>query len=227
MARRLFRRHITRRSQNIEGVRDGALLFDQASQTKIGQMRLTVAIQQNISGLNIAMQNTVLVCELNRAGDFDQQLCRLADRHCLSPNGFVELTTLYEFHAEIAGAVAFADLINRNNSGMLQTCRCLCFLAKSSQMRSARPSTEPDRFKGNGSIQTFLPGKINYTLSATTDLFEQFIVPKFHLGPARLLTASIFIIIEFAKGRPEKAGATKPFRRVGINDGSAFSADSV
>ena len=65
-------------------------------------MRFAMSIQQNISRLDVAMQNAALVCELNGAHDFHKQLGRAPDRHRLVPQNFIKLAAFDELHAEIA-----------------------------------------------------------------------------------------------------------------------------
>ena len=128
----LLRRHVARRSEHIERISDRAFLFDQARQSKVGQMRFAFSIQQDIPGFNVAMQNAALVCELDRVRDLDEQLDRAPRRHRIATNDFIKVTAFDELHAEIAGAVAFADFINGHDLRVLQTRGRLRFVTKTS-----------------------------------------------------------------------------------------------
>ncbi len=44
--------------------------LDQSGKTKIGQMWLTLWIKENVSRLDVSMQNTVLMSVVNGARDF-------------------------------------------------------------------------------------------------------------------------------------------------------------
>ena len=85
-------------------------------------MRLAVFIQQDVSRLDVAMQNSMLVRELHRARNFYQQFRCAPWRHRRAADYFVELTAFDEFHTEVARSVAFADFVDRNNLRMLQAC---------------------------------------------------------------------------------------------------------
>ena len=63
----LFRRHVTRRAQHFHRARDGALRFDQSRQPEIGEMWFAFCVEQNVSRLDVAMQNAVLVRVMNSA----------------------------------------------------------------------------------------------------------------------------------------------------------------
>ena len=62
----LLRRHVTGRAQHFHRPRDRALRFDQSRQTKIGQMRFTFLIEQNVSRFDVTMKDAVLVGVMNR-----------------------------------------------------------------------------------------------------------------------------------------------------------------
>ena len=66
---RLFRRHVAGRAQHLHRARNGALCLDQSRQTEIGEMRFAFCIQQNVSRLDVAMKNPVLMRVMDGAGD--------------------------------------------------------------------------------------------------------------------------------------------------------------
>jgi hypothetical protein len=54
------------------------------------------------------------------------------------------LSAFDELHAEVARAITLADLVDRNNTGVLQTGGRLCFETKTLQVRFACPLTKAD-----------------------------------------------------------------------------------
>ena len=150
--RGLLGRHVARCPENIERIRDRAFLFDQTRQSEVGQMWFAILIEQNISRLDVAMQNAALVRELDRSRDFHEQFHRASDRYRLAPQNFIELSALDEFHTEVTRAVALADFVNRNNLRVLQTRRGLGLVTKTPQMWRARPLAKTDHFERNGAI---------------------------------------------------------------------------
>src|SRR4030095_1668430 len=109
-------------------------------------MRFTVGIKQNVPRFDVAMENSVLVRVMHRSSYLCNQFRRPPDRHRRALNYFVELSAFDELHAEVARAVALTDFVDRNDTGMLQTRRGLCFKTKALQMRFARPLTEANDF---------------------------------------------------------------------------------
>src|SRR5205085_10953064 len=59
---RLLGRHVTGRSHYLLRARDGAPMFHQPGEAEISQVRFAVSVQQNISWLDVSMQNAVFVC---------------------------------------------------------------------------------------------------------------------------------------------------------------------
>src|SRR5262245_26952636 len=107
-------------------------------------MRFAFRIQQNVSRLDVAMENTVLMRVLNSMRYLDDEFCRLPNRHRRPPNDFVKLTAFDEFHAEVTGAIALAHFVDWNDTGMLQPRRSFGFEAKAPKVQFARPLTKPD-----------------------------------------------------------------------------------
>src|SRR5215469_18676568 len=107
-------------------------------------MRFAFCIEQNVSRLDVTMENAVLMRVMNSARYPGDEFRRLPNRHRRPPNDFVKLTAFDEFHAEIARAITLAHFVNRNDAGMLQTRRSFGFEAKAPKVHFTRPLTKPD-----------------------------------------------------------------------------------
>ncbi len=70
---------------------------------------------------------------------------------------------------------------------MLQAGGGFGFAAKSLKMCFRGPMTEADNLERDCAIQTFLPGAIDYALTAASDFFQQFVIAKItqHFSQAR------------------------------------------
>ena len=151
----LFRRHVTGRAQDFQRARDRAFRFDQSGQSEIGQMRFAFSIEQNVSRLDVAMQNAVLVRVMNSARHFRNEFRRAPDRHRLAPGDFIKLAAFDELHAEVARAIALADFVNRNDAGMIQTGGGFGFAAKALQMRFGGPMSKANDFSATMRFRLF------------------------------------------------------------------------
>ena len=82
-------------------------------------MRFAFCIEQDVSRLDVTMENSVFMRVVNSACDLRDQFHRLPDRHRLALGDFVELSAFDELHAEIARAITLADFVDWNDTGML------------------------------------------------------------------------------------------------------------
>src|SRR5262245_46905146 len=102
-------------------------------------MRFAFLIEQDVPRLNVAMENSMFMRVMHWARDLRDEFRGATNRHRFAPGHFVELTAFDELHAEIARAIALTDLVNRNDTGMLQTRRGFGFEPKAFQMSFAGP----------------------------------------------------------------------------------------
>src|SRR5436305_13615647 len=107
-------------------------------------MRLAFCIEQNVSRLDVAMENSMFMRVMNRARYLRDEFRRLSDRHRLPFCHFVELSTFDGLHAEVARAVALTDFVDWNDTGVLQMGRHFGFKAKAFLVRFSRPLTKAD-----------------------------------------------------------------------------------
>src|SRR5205814_3454640 len=121
ISHRLFRRHVTRSAQNFHRARDGAFGFDQPCQPKIGEMWFALCVEQDVSGFDVSMEDSVLVRVMNSARDFGNQFRGAPRRHWFAPNHFIKLAAFDQLHAEVTGAISLADFINWNDARMVET----------------------------------------------------------------------------------------------------------
>src|SRR5215831_12666580 len=109
-------------------------------------MRFVFCIEQNVSRFDVAMENSVLVRVVDRTRHLGDYFSRLSNRHRLSPDYLVKLAALDKSHAEVAGAVALAYLIDGDDARMIEARGCQGFAPKAFQVGSARPLTEANDF---------------------------------------------------------------------------------
>ena len=64
---------------------------------------------------------------VNSARQLGEKFRCAASRHRLAAHNLIEWPAFDQFHAEIAGTIAFADFINGNDTGMIETGRCFGF----------------------------------------------------------------------------------------------------
>src|SRR5438270_13742205 len=98
-------------------------------------MRFALYIEQNVSRLNVSMQDAVFVCVVHGPRYLRDEFRRLSDRHRRAPDYFIKLTAFDKLHAEITRAIALTDFVDWNDTGMLQASCRFRFEAKALQVR--------------------------------------------------------------------------------------------
>ncbi len=106
-------------------------------------MRFAFCVEQNVARFDVSMQNAVLMRVMNCAGQLGDQFRRMPDRHRLAPDYFVKLAAFDELHAEVAGAIALAHFVNRNDAWMVEAGRGFCFPAKALECASVAQWPRP------------------------------------------------------------------------------------
>ena len=72
----LLRRHIRRRTEHGAGLGQFAIALEPPGQPEIGYERLALVVDQDIGGLQVAVQDTPLMGVVNGAGDGGRQPSR-------------------------------------------------------------------------------------------------------------------------------------------------------
>ena len=152
--------------------------LDQSRKAEVGQMRFAFCIEQNVSRFDVAMQNAVLVRVVNVRATL--AISSAARRIGIGSrlDNLIKLTAFDELHAEVARAIALADFVDGNDTGMIEAGSGFRFPTKTLQMRFGSPMAEANHFERDGAIETFLPRAINHALAATTDYLQQFVIAK-------------------------------------------------
>ena len=169
---RLLGRHVTGRSHYLLRARDGAPMFHQPGEAEISQVRFAVSVQQNISWLDVSMQNAVFVCVVHSAGDFRDEFCCLPGRYRTMIDDFVEPISFNKPHAEVARPIALANLVDGNDPRIIKLRRRFRFPAKAFQVRVSGKPTNADDLYRDRAAKAPLPGAEYDALTAATNLLQ-------------------------------------------------------
>jgi hypothetical protein len=82
------------------------------------------------------------------------------------------LATVHESHAEVAGAIALSDFVDRDDARMFQAGGGFCFEPKTLHMCFCCPVSETNHLERHNPVQTFLPCPINNALTTASDFLE-------------------------------------------------------
>ena len=90
-------------------------------------MRFALCIKQNVSRLDVSMENAVFMRVMHGARHLCDEFHRLPDGHRRVFNHFVKLTAFDELHAEVALPIALAHLVDWDDARMIEARSGFCF----------------------------------------------------------------------------------------------------
>jgi len=102
---------------------DGAIF--EFRQPEIGQLGIAAGCNQDVIGLDIAVQDTGLMGGCQAIGDTGQQLGHVLPTARLPLNPVLERTAVDEFGGQILPAVEFAHVVDSENMRMIERRRHL------------------------------------------------------------------------------------------------------
>src|SRR5205807_1286015 len=121
----LLRRHVTRCPDNDAGLCQATVRVDMPGQTEISDVGRAVFVELDIGRLQISVQDTVLVGEVDSAGD-DSQQPRGSLRLSLQLVNLAGQAAAHdELHGEVVLTVVLAHLVNGHDVRVVQVGRRL------------------------------------------------------------------------------------------------------
>src|SRR4030095_3649100 len=141
-------------------------------------MRFAFDVEQDVARLDVTMQNAVLMRVMNGASYLSDEFRCISSRDRCSPCHFIELSTVDELHAEVAGAFALTYLMDGHDARMIETGCGFRLPAKALLMRLCSPIAQADHFECDDTIETFLPSTKYDALAALANFLQQFVVAK-------------------------------------------------
>ena len=93
------------------------------SQSKIENFRLAAGGDEDIRGLDIAMNDAARMGGIERIGDLRAEIEQGIRGHGPAADAFTKRLPFKDFHHQIGAPIVFADVVNRADSGMIQR-RC-------------------------------------------------------------------------------------------------------
>src|SRR5882724_8006923 len=109
-------------------------------------MRFALLIQQNVSRLDVSMQNTMFIRVMHSAGHLCDEADRLPDRKRSMFNYLVKLAAFDKLHTEVAVAIALAHLVDRDDAWMIEARSGFGFKSEALEMCFGRPLAKPNDF---------------------------------------------------------------------------------
>ena len=175
----MFRRNVSRRAEYRKRAGELACGIEPFCQSEVAHHRLAARIEQNISGFEISVKNSLLVSVIDGSRDRCDQLDGTPWRIAKALPGIEQTSTGGEFHAEKWKPVfGRADVVNGQDIRMIEAGGCSGFALKSRQGLPRIAVIIQHSFQGNDAPRGRVPRTINHPHAATTDFFQDTIAAQ-------------------------------------------------
>ena len=169
--------HVLGRAGPRPGLRHLAPGVDPLGQAEVGDMGLAVAIDQDVVGLQVAMQDAALMGMVHGAGDRRHQPGRGAEVLPEAGQLILEAAAVDQLHAEEVLALVLADLVDRHDVRVVEVGRRLGLLAKPLDGVVVEPVRQ-DHLQRDRAVEADLPGAVDDAHAAVGDLGLQLVVAE-------------------------------------------------
>ncbi len=176
----LLGRHVGRRADRRPRLGDRALPLQQAGQAEIGQVRFTAGVEEDVGGLEIAMEHAALMGVMDGAGERGQEHRRLARREGRLPVGqpLRQGGALHQLHRQEVPAVVLSDFVDGHDVGMVEAGGGAGFGLKAGDAFRGAFLPGFNQFQGDQPPQAALPSPIHDAHAAARDFPEQLVIAE-------------------------------------------------
>ena len=159
------------------------------------------SVHQDVRGLQIAVQDAPHVGVLHGLGRLDQE--GHGGPRIVRERGepLAEVGPLDQLHAEVALAVVVADLVNRDDAGMIQQCHSLGLVLEPTQLPLVGQHACLDHLERDGPVEAELPGLVDHAHAAPAKLFLNLVVTEVADGGAGLEVVGMAVLGALRIGR--------------------------
>ena len=158
-----------RKVRNLRGRARVGLYFRQAEVENFGVLAFG---DEDICGLDVAVDDASGVGRVERVGDFDAQRERHLQFHRTSGDHVLEGHAVQELHDEESAAVVLADVVDGADVGMIQGGGRLGLAAETLQGLMILREIVGEEFQSDETAQTGVLGFVDDTHAATAELLH-------------------------------------------------------
>ena len=176
--------HVGRRAHDRAAGRQLDVGLDALGQAEVGDVRVTLLVDQDVRRLQVAMEDAAHVGVLDGFGRLDHQGHGRAEIVPERGELIGEVAPLDELHAEIALAVVLADFVNRDDAGVVEQRDGLGLVLEPAQVGVVGQHAGLDHLEGDGSVEADLPGLVDDAHAAAAQLFLNLVIAEVADGGA-------------------------------------------
>ena len=172
-------RDVTGRAEDGECPCQVARGIEPLGEAEVADQRFTLAVEEDVAGFQVAMENSLPMRVLHGARDLRDQPNAFARLVTQGRPDFLQAPARRVFHAEVGHAfVGLAYFVDRENVGMIETGRGFGFAPETRQRLARIGVITQDPFQGHDPAGMPLPRAVDDSHPAAPDLFQDFVVPQ-------------------------------------------------
>jgi len=174
----LLGRHVVRRADDLTSDRDVLTSIDTLREAEVRDVRFALGIEQDVIRLHVAMQNAVLMGEVDGARDLRHQDGASMGVRVVADHVFIEAATLDVTHAEEQLAIEITDLVDGDDVGVIEIRDGFRFRAETLHLVFTGETSGENGLQGDGAVQLDLARLVDGAHAALGDAFEQFVITE-------------------------------------------------
>jgi hypothetical protein len=152
------------------------ILFDPLGEAEVGDMGHAGRIDQDVGGLEVAVQHTAAVGRIDCLSHEGQDSRGLPRWHRLGSKPLGECRSLDQSHAVEGMAATLSHLEDRDDARVVESGGRLRLAAKPHKVGSGGEIPPQEHLQGHCPTKAFLAGTVDNSHASSAELFEQFVV---------------------------------------------------
>ena len=187
----LFGGHVLRGADNGPSARQfiaaragGFRRAERLGQAEIGDVRLAGGVHQDVRRFDVAMEDAALVGVMHRPRDQRHEASRFSRSVAQSGEGSGQAAALNELHCEVVLTLMFADLVDRDNVGMVEQGGGLGFSAEAPDIGGGGQLSGKDDLQRDDAVGVDLSGLVNQAHAAPAQFLQHLVAGQVDVPPA-------------------------------------------
>ena len=141
-------------------------------QAEVENFRVVAVGDENIRGLDVAVNDALGVRGVERVGNFDAEVEQRFDFERTSADQVLQRFSVEAFHGEIGVAAVFADVVNGTDVGMIQRGRGFGFAAKTFEGLRVARQILGEKFQRDETVEAGVLRFVNDAHASAAQFFD-------------------------------------------------------
>ena len=144
----------------------------QLGETEVGDLHAAFLVDQDVLGLDVAMDDAFIVGELQGIADLRHDPERFGGLQSAGPHRLAQIDAVHEFHDEITETAGLADIVNADNVRMAEHGERLGLAHEPFGKRGILAELRRQNLDCDQPVQAVLPRLVHRSHAALTQQFE-------------------------------------------------------